>query len=198
MRAMASLRALRYAFAAAVIAAGCSGGERPAADAADVMEPTCVNLAKLVVSEAELCSTLPFPSARVPFTVGTGSAPSFTGGTLVDGLYAAIKAEGWGTTSGRGRQMGIVIGNGGKTLLWFGQTLNADGSGDVDAGTAGLGWLRANYDLTMLSDARRRFSECARPRFESGKPARVRCDHRPSEGCRRGFGASPPTPIATV
>jgi hypothetical protein len=162
---MASMRALRHTLAATVIAAGCSGGDsspdsghppdlRPATDAADVIEPPCVDLAKLVVSRAELCNTLPFPSTRVPFTVGTGSAPSFTGGTLVDGLYAAIKAEGWDTTASRGRQMGIVIGssNDGKTLLWFGQTLNADGSGDVDAGTAGLGWLRANYKLTMVSD----------------------------------------------
>jgi hypothetical protein len=28
-----------------------------------------------------------------------------------------------------------LLPNGGKTMLWFGQTLNADGSGDVDAGT---------------------------------------------------------------
>ena len=180
MRALASPTALRYAFATAIVAAGCSGGDspdggqppdlRPGADAADVTAPTCVDLTKLVVGEAELCNTLPFPSARVPFTVGTGSAPSFTGGTLVDGLYAAIKAEGWGTTTGRGRQMGIVIGNGGKTLLWFGQTLNADGSGDVDAGTAGLGWLRANYNLTMVSDNTLGLSETCLVGTTSGPP----------------------------
>lgn len=178
MRATARLRTLRYAFIATVSAAGCSGGDsspdsghppdlRPAAD---VMEPTCVDLAKLVVSEAELCNTPSFPATRVPFTVGTGSAPSFTGGTLVDGLYAAIKAEGWGTTTGRGRQMGIVIGNSGRTLLWFGQTLNADGSGDVDAGTAGLGWLRANYDLTMVSDNTLGLSETCLVGTTSGPP----------------------------
>jgi hypothetical protein len=158
MQAMASPTALRYAFATAIVAAGCSGGDSP--DAADVMAPTCVDLTKLVVGEAEMCNTLPFPSTRVPFTVGSGSAPSFTGGTLVDGLYAAVKAEGWGTTSGSGRQMGIVLGNGGKTLLWFGQTLNADGTGDVDAGTSGIGWLRANFALTISGNTLQLAEDC--------------------------------------
>jgi hypothetical protein len=157
---MARQRTLRYALAAAALAAGCSNGDsspdsspspdlRPAADTADASAPACVDLPSLVV--AGTCNNLPFPTTRVPFTVGAGSAPSFTGGTLVDGLYAASKAEGWGVTAGSGRQMGIVIGNGGKTLLWFGQTLNQDGSGDVDAGTAGLYWLRGNYDLSVVS-----------------------------------------------
>jgi hypothetical protein len=70
---------------------------------------------------------------------------------LVDGLYAAVKVEGWGVGSGQGRQMGIVIANGGTTMLWFGQTLNRDGSGDVDAGTTGLGWLRGNFSLSVDS-----------------------------------------------
>ena len=161
---MATQRSLRQAFLIAALVAGCSGGGSPpdsgpppdlppdlgpGADAADLAPSSCVDVEGLL--SGDLCNNLPFPTTRVPFSVGSGSAPSFTGGALVDGLYTAIKAQGWGVTSGSGRQMGLVIGNGGKTLLWFGQTLNADGSGDVDAGTDDLYWLRGNFDLTTVS-----------------------------------------------
>jgi hypothetical protein len=117
---------------------------------ADTAKTGCGDISSLIVSEDRGCNTLPLPSTRVPFTTGTGSSPTFTGGTLVDGLYTAVKAEGWTGTAGTGRQMGIVIGNGGKTLLWFGLVLNADGTGDPDAG-AGVSWLRSNYDLSVAS-----------------------------------------------
>jgi hypothetical protein len=160
---MTSKPTIYCALIAAALAAGCSssspddGGEAPdqrlGADAAIATNPEdsasagCGSAASLITADG-LCNNLLFPAARVPFTVGTGSPPTFTGGTLVDGLYVAIKAEGWNTTTGSGRQMGIVIANGGKTMLWFGQTLNADGSGDVDAGGANLAWLRGNYTLS--------------------------------------------------
>jgi hypothetical protein len=150
----------------AALAAGCSsaspddGGQTPdlmpGPDAATSTNPPdsasagCGDPASLIVG-APACNNLPFPAARVPFAAGTGSPPIFTGGTLVDGLYTATKAEGWNTTTGSGRQMGIVIANNGKTMLWFGQTLNADGSGDVDAGSANLAWLRGNYTLSPAS-----------------------------------------------
>lgn len=163
---------IRYASIAAALLAGCSaessedGGGQPedarpgpdlttsdlptGPDARDAAAATCSAVAGLITSDG-LCNAVPFPSERVPFVVGTGSPPAFTGGTLVDGLYAAIKAEGWNVTTGSGRQMGIVLMNGGKTMLWFGQVLNPDGSGDpyADGGTAGLAWLRANFDLSV-------------------------------------------------
>jgi hypothetical protein len=141
------------------------GGEtpdtKPGADAApeldttpgpgaDSTSPGCGSSASFLTSDG-LCNNLPFPTTRAPFTAGIGNPPAFTGGTLVDGLYVAVKAEGWNVTAGSGRQMGIVIADGGKTMLWFGQTLNADGSGDVDAGTANLAWLRGNYALAAAS-----------------------------------------------
>jgi hypothetical protein len=163
---MTRKQTIRCVLIGAAVAAGCStaspddGGEapdqRPGADAAasagpeDSASAGCGNAASLITADG-LCNNLPFPVARVPFTVGTGSPPAFTGGTLVDGLYAAIRAEGWNTATGSGRQMGIVIANGGTTMLWFGQTLNADGSGDVDAGSANLAWLRGNYALSPAS-----------------------------------------------
>jgi hypothetical protein len=124
------------------------------------------------VTSDGLCNAVPFPTTRVPFTAGSGSAPTFTGGALVDGLYTAIKAEGWGTGTGAtyGRQMGIVIGNGGLTMLWFGQTLNADGSGDVDAGTTGLYWLRANFALSTDSPNTLALSETCAAGTTSGPP----------------------------
>jgi hypothetical protein len=145
---MAKNPPLHTVLLAAALAAGCSNPGSPTKDATGL---ACPDPQSLMV--AGTCNTVPFPSRRVPFTVGSGSAPSFVGGTLVDGLYAAIKAEGWNTSTGYGRQMGIVIGNDGATLLWFGQTLNADGTGDVDAGTTGLVWLRANFDLSISAAA---------------------------------------------
>jgi hypothetical protein len=119
-------------------------------EARDSAAATCNPGEGLITSDGE-CNSPPYPTRRVPFTVGTGSPPTFTGGTLVDGLYTAIKAEGWNVATGAGRQMGIVLMNGGKTLLWFGQTLNADGTGDAEPSSTanGLAWLRANFDLSV-------------------------------------------------
>jgi hypothetical protein len=107
-----------------------------------------------------------FRSAR------TDTPPTFTGGTLVDGLYTAIKAEGWGTSTGSGRQMGIVLGNGGHTMLWFGQTLNADGSGDAEQTTTsnGLAWLRANFDLSNAADNRLKLDKTCGAGTTGGPP----------------------------
>lgn len=168
---------IRHVLVAATMAAGCSsastddGGPAPdlkpgpdlasGADAADAASGACPSPANLMTTNGT-CNLVPFPTTRVPFTVQTSTAPTFNGGQLVDGIYTAIKAEGWNTTTGYGRQMGIVIGNGGTTMLWFGQTLNADGSGDVDAGTSGLFWLRANFDLSIASQNTLALSEtCA-------------------------------------
>jgi hypothetical protein len=153
------------ALVGATLVAGCSGGsnedggaepdlapgpDTTPATTSDTASNTCGSPAALITTDG-LCNNVPFPTQRIPFTIATGSAPTFTGGALIDGLYAAVKAEGWNVSTGLGRQMGIVIADGGTTMLWFGQTLNRDGSGDVDAGTVGLGWLRGNFKLSMDS-----------------------------------------------
>ena len=164
---MATKFPIRQMFIAAAIATGCSNPAAPPdsgqaqdlrpvtdlsgpTDTASTAPPGCPNPPNLTTRDGT-CNLVPFPTIRVPFTTGAGSAPAFSGGTLVDGLYTAIKAEGWNTTTGYGRQMGLVLLDGGTTMLWFGQTLNADGSGDVDAGTSGLVWLRANYNIAVTS-----------------------------------------------
>jgi hypothetical protein len=145
---------------ATALAAGCSGASpddggspqdskpRSGDDAASTSSISCPNSSDLITSDGT-CNNVPLPTNRVPFDVRSDTPPAFVGGTLVDGLYAAIKAEGWDVSTGSGRQMGIVLMNGGTTMLWFGQTLNRDGSGDVDAGTVGLYWLRANFELSI-------------------------------------------------
>ena len=173
---------IRHALIALVLAAGCNsasegdGGTapdlRPAPDmssGADAASGTCPSPASWMTT-GSACNLVPFPSKRMPFTVQTGTPPTFTGGKLVDGLYTAIKAEGWNVTTGSGRQMGMVIGNGGSTLLWFGQTLNADGSGDMMEGTAGIYWLRANYDLSIDSQNTLALSEICTAGTSSGPP----------------------------
>lgn len=151
-----------HALFATALVMGCSGASpddggtpqdtKPGSgdDTGGTSSTSCPNSASLITSDGT-CNNVPFPTSRVPFDVRSDTPPTFSGGTLVDGLYAAIEAEGWDVSTGSGRQMGIVLMNGGTTMLWFGQTLNRDGSGDVDAGTVGLYWLRANYELSIES-----------------------------------------------
>jgi hypothetical protein len=180
---------IRHTLIAAVIAAGCSSSSSSSppvdsaqapdlkagpdlasgSDAFDAATAACPNPPNLTTNDGN-CNNVPFPTKRVPFTVGTGTAPTFAGGKLVDGLYVAIKSEGWGVTTGTGRQMSIVLLNGGTTLLWSGQTLNADGSGDVDAGTVGLAWLRANYTVSIASQNTLALGENCKAGTASGPP----------------------------
>jgi hypothetical protein len=165
---MSTRHRIRYALLSTILA-GCGGGSSedggqpqdlrpgpdlttPGPDAGDAGGMTCAEVPGLVTGGGQ-CNAVPYPTRRVAFTAGTGSPPSFTGGTLVDGLYTAIKAEGWNVTTGAGRQMGVVLGNGGKTMLWFGQTLNPDGTGDAEPSSTanGLAWLRANLDLSAAA-----------------------------------------------
>jgi hypothetical protein len=182
---MAHKLEIRFALIAAALAAGCSssssddGGQtqdlRPGPDLAtggrDAAPATCEAVPSLITSDGS-CNAVPYPTKRVPFTARTDTPPTFTGGPLLDGLYAAIKAEGWGTTTGSGRQMGIVLMNGGKTMLWFGQTLNADGSGDAEQTTTtnGLAWLRANFDLSNAADNRLKLDKTCGAGTTSGPP----------------------------
>jgi len=163
--------AIRFALIAVTLAPGCSssssddGGQPPdlrpgpdlasGADTRDATSTTCAPEPSFILTDGT-CNAVPYPGKRVPFTARTGTPPTFTGGTLIDGLYTAIKAEGWGTTTGSGRQMGILLMNGGQTMLWFGQTLNADGSGDAEPTTVsnGLAWLRVNLELSRAADNR--------------------------------------------
>jgi hypothetical protein len=71
-------------------------------------------------------------AAGVPFTAGTGSPPAATGGTIVDGVYQATLAQGFGTGAPQnGRQLTIVILDGATRWLWSGKVLDAAGAQTV-------------------------------------------------------------------
>ena len=92
-------------------------GACPAASGFVVAAPTCSNIAN--------------GAPAVPFTQGTGAAPTFTGGTLRDGLYHATRAEGFGTTTGSGRKLTLLVLDGGTQFLYGGEVLDAAGGQSV-------------------------------------------------------------------
>ena len=124
---------------------------------ADAMTNTCSTSPSHTTTDGT-CNNIPYPATKVPFTVGTGAEPVFTGGTMVDGLYTAVKAEGWNTTTGFGRQMSIAVLNGGTTILWSGQVLNADGTDTTDG--SALPWIRANLEVSASGSTLTLASKC--------------------------------------
>ena len=179
---MAKRLLIGHVFLCLTIGAGCSGDPAsgasvpldagPGADAADSSRPVdasvvdgsdatdggsdaCSDPLDLIATDGT-CNTLVYPATRVPFTVGTGTGWVPVGGALVDGLYSVVKMEGWNTTSGSGRQMSIVVTSGGTKILVAGLVLNADGTGDADAG---LPWMRANYTVSIASTNQLSLSE---------------------------------------
>ena len=74
------------------------------------------------------CNSLVNDAAPVLFTPGVGDAPTFTGGTIMDGVYHATKAEAWGASSGTGRRYTLVVLEGGTKFYYAGEILDAQGA----------------------------------------------------------------------
>lgn len=71
------------------------------------------------------CNTVTNGATAVPFTAKAGSPPTPAGGTIVDGVYYAVEAAGYGNVTPSGRKLTIVILDGGTHMLWAGDVLDA-------------------------------------------------------------------------
>jgi hypothetical protein len=74
-----------------------------------------------------MCNTVSNDARAVPFTAATGTPPAPGGGTLVEGVYFATRAEGYGSATPAGRRLTLVILGGGTRMLWAGDVLDAAG-----------------------------------------------------------------------
>jgi hypothetical protein len=110
-------------------AAGGAGGSP--ADAASAV--TCPGAPDFTV--ASECNSVVNSAPSVDFSPGTGSPPSFSGGTVVDGLYVASKAEAWGTTTGTGRRLTLVVAGNGSKIFWAGDVLSGTTTSSFRANT---------------------------------------------------------------
>jgi hypothetical protein len=84
---------------------------------------------------ASACNSVVNNAQSVDFSPGTGSPPTFSGGTVVDGLYVATKAEAWGTTTGTGRRFTLVVEGNGSTIFWAGDVLSGTTTSSFRANT---------------------------------------------------------------
>ena len=84
---------------------------------------------------ASECNSVVNSAPSVDFSPGTGSPPSFSGGTVVDGLYVASKAEAWGTTTGTGRRLTLVVAGNGSKIFWAGDVLSGTTTSSFRANT---------------------------------------------------------------
>jgi len=72
------------------------------------------------------CNAIANSAPAVPFSVG-GAAPLLGGGTISDGVYHAIRAEGFNDAPPAGRRMTLQVSNHGRTFDWAGDVLDAAG-----------------------------------------------------------------------
>ena len=125
--------------AAILTLGGCSSGSQTSVPVPDANTPTgprdgvadttstSPSTCKGDFFEATSCNTVLNDATAVLFTPGVGDAPTFTGGTIVDGLYHATKAEAWGASTGTGRRFTLVVLEGGTKFYYAGDILNAQG-----------------------------------------------------------------------
>jgi hypothetical protein len=146
-RARGAVAALVVGFAASV-AAGCTasagtggaGGSVVAAGTGGAGGASCPARPDLVAA-APACNTVVNAAPSVPFTMGTGSPPAPAGGAILDGLYEATRAEGFGSVTPSGRRLTLVILDGATRMLWAGDVLDA-------AATTVTTSFRANATMT--------------------------------------------------
>jgi len=122
----------------AAILAACGAGSSAPATVPDAYVPLVGRDAAADVTNAATCPPSDFSSSAtcntvvndataVAFTPGTGNAPTFTGGTIKDGVYHATKAEAWGSSTGTGRRFTLVVLEGGTKFYYVGDILDAQG-----------------------------------------------------------------------
>ena len=107
-------------------------------------------------SSVETCNKVVNDAAAVLFTPGVGDAPTFTGGTIVDGLYHATKAEAWGASTGTGRRFTLVVLEGGTKFYYAGDILNAQGgvaTSMVATATVSRSGNQLNHTIGCISDS---------------------------------------------
>jgi hypothetical protein len=85
----------------------------------------CPNATNLVAA-APACNTVSNSGAQpIAFTMRTGTPPAPAGGTILDGLYYATRAEGYGNVTASGRKLALVVAAGATQLLFGGDVLDA-------------------------------------------------------------------------
>jgi len=116
----------KYLLAAALIATlvGCGADSQDPAPVADAGSPVGPRDG---AADVTATSTATCPGAPDFSSAAAGSAPTFTGGTIVDGVYHAAKAEAWGASTGTGRRMTIVVLEGGTKFYYSGEVLTEQG-----------------------------------------------------------------------
>jgi hypothetical protein len=106
------------------VAAGvCGGCAASPSSPADAPCPTPSDLA----ASAPACDTLTNSATAIPFTPGIGTAPTPTGGALLDGLYEAARTEIYGGTTAFGRRITLDVTGGGTRIWWVGEVLDPTG-----------------------------------------------------------------------
>ncbi len=103
------------------------------------------------------CEELANDAAPVPFAPRSGPAPAFVGGAIQDGLYQAIRVEGFGAVEPSGRRMTLAVSGNGTVLAWSGDVLGTRGETTLatvraDA-RASASWNRLDLVTTCASIA---------------------------------------------
>jgi hypothetical protein len=73
------------------------------------------------------CEPLPNDASPVAFAPRSGPPPTFTGGAIEDGLYRAVRVEGYGGVEPSGRRMTLAVSGNGTVLAWSGEVLGTRG-----------------------------------------------------------------------
>jgi len=102
------------------------GARDGAADTVATNPATCQG-APDYSSGAQTCNSLVNDATPVLFTTGVGDVPTFTGGTIMDGLYHATKTEAWGASTGTGRRFTLVVLEDGTKFYYAGEILDDQG-----------------------------------------------------------------------
>jgi hypothetical protein len=105
-----------------------------------------------LVAAAPACNTVVNAATAVPFTPATGTAPAPAGGAILDGLYVSTRTEAYGTTTGNGRRITLVILAGATRMLWAGEVLDQTGVSVVSSFRAGTTISATGTRISFTTD----------------------------------------------